>query len=55
MNTAKILTIGFTLIYSFISTFPITEDRLGDKHANAEIKIFNRSDLNELEQLGGGQ
>lgn len=26
MNTVKILTIGLTLIYSFISTFPITED-----------------------------
>lgn len=49
MNTVKILTIGLTLIYSFISTFPITEDWLGYKHAKAEIKIFNRSDLYELE------
>lgn len=55
MNTVKILTIGLTLICSFISAFPITKDRLGYKHAKAEIKIFNRSDAYELVQLGGGQ
>lgn len=48
MNTVKIVTFVLTLINSFLSAFPITEDCLRYKHVEVEIKIFNRSDLYEL-------
>lgn len=49
VNTVKIVTLVLTLINSFLSAFPITEDCLGYKHIEVEIAIFNRSDLYELE------